>query len=47
MATQNGAQLFSGSAEKLSAEYAASLKGTPFWKWCIIFVLFFLLIEIL
>jgi len=47
MATQNGAQLFSGSAEKLSAEYAASLKGTPLWKWCIIFVLFFLLIEIL
>ncbi len=47
LATQCGSKLFSGSAEKLSAENAATVKGTPLWKWCIIFVLFFLLIEIL
>lgn len=44
---QNGAQVFSGSPEKLSTEISKNVKGTPLWKWCIIFVLFFLLIEIL
>lgn len=47
MASKNGARLYSGSAENLEAEYSASIKGTPLWKWCIILVLFFLLIEIL
>ncbi|MES2618723.1 MAG: BatA and WFA domain-containing protein [Bacteroidota bacterium] len=46
-ATLNGATLFTGSAEQLGAEYATSVKGTPLWKWCIIFVLIFLMIEIL
>jgi hypothetical protein len=38
---------FDGSAEKLASEFTKTQKGTPLWKWCIIFVLFFLLIEIL
>jgi hypothetical protein len=41
------AETFDGSAEKLSAEFTKSQKGISLWKWCIIFVLFFLLIEIL
>lgn len=41
------AESFEGSAEKLSAEFTKSQKGISLWKWCIIFVLFFLLIEIL
>lgn len=46
-AALNGATLFTGSAEQLGAEYATAVKGTPLWKWCIIFVLIFLMIEIL
>ena len=38
---------FEGSSEKLAAEFSKSQKGIGLWKWCIIFVLFFLLIEIL
>ncbi|MFM6982846.1 MAG: vWA domain-containing protein [Chitinophagaceae bacterium] len=40
-------ETFEGSSEKLSAEFTKSQKGISLWKWCIIFVLFFLLIEIL
>ncbi len=46
--TQNfSVEKFEGSSEKLSAEFIKSQKGISLWKWCIIFVLFFLLIEIL
>lgn len=40
-------ETFEGSAEKLASEFTKLQKGTPLWKWCIIFVLIFLLIEIL
>jgi hypothetical protein len=40
-------ETFEGSAEKLAAEFTKNQKGTSLWKWCIIFVLIFLLIEIL
>lgn len=46
-ASASGANLFTGSAETLGAEYTAAAKGYPLWKWCIILVLIFLLIEIL
>ncbi len=42
-----GIEEFQGSAEKLSAEFAKNRRGISLWKWCITFVLFFLLIEIL
>lgn len=42
-----GIDIFEGSAEKLSAEFTKNRKGISLWKWCITFVLFFLLIEIL
>ncbi|MCC6818040.1 MAG: BatA domain-containing protein [Bacteroidia bacterium] len=44
---ENSISEFTGSSEKLSSEFNKNLKGTNLWKWCIIFVLFFLLIEIL
>ncbi|HEY1047491.1 MAG TPA: BatA domain-containing protein [Bacteroidia bacterium] len=42
-----GINTFEGSAEKLSAEFSKTRKGVSLWKWCIIFVLIFLMIEIL
>lgn len=35
------------SSEKFASEYLKLKKGTSYWKWCIIFVLIFLIIEIL
>lgn len=42
-----GIETFEGSAEKLASEYTKIQKGVSLWKWCITFVLIFLLIEIL
>jgi hypothetical protein len=38
---------YTGNAEKLAAELNKMQKGVPLWKWCIIFSLICLLIEIL
>jgi len=46
-ADEMGAELFTKSAEKLASEISVAQKGSPMWKWCIILVLLFLLIEIL
>lgn len=46
-ADKYNAELFNQSADKLSAKVSIENKGQPLWKWCIIFVLLFLLIEIL
>ncbi len=40
-------ETFEGSPEKLASEFTKTQKGTSLWKWCIIFVLIFLLFEIL
>jgi len=40
-------ETFKGSPEKLASEFTKNQKGISLWKWCIIFVLIFLLIEIL
>ncbi len=47
LADKQNAELFNQSADKLSAKVSIENKGQPLWKWCIIFVLLFLLIEIL
>lgn len=47
LASEMGVEEFEGSSEKLAAEFTKSRKGISLWKWCITFVLFFLLIEIL
>lgn len=47
IADDMGVELFTKSAEKLSSQISVAQKGTPLWKWCIILVLIFLLIEIL
>ena len=47
IADEIGAELFTKSAEKLASQISTAQKGTPLWKWCIILVLIFILIEIL
>ncbi len=47
IADEMGIELFTKSAENLSSQISVAQKGTPLWKWCIILVLIFLLIEIL
>ncbi len=47
MAEQFNIQYYFESAEQFSSEYLKIKKGSSLWKWCIFFVLFFLLIEIL
>lgn len=42
-----GIERFSGSPQELEAGIGKSTKGTVLWKWCILFSLFCLLIEIL
>lgn len=42
-----GIQSFEGSSEKLYSEFNKAQKGTELWKWCIIFALIFILLEIL
>jgi hypothetical protein len=42
-----GIKSFEGSSEKLYSEFNKAQKGTELWKWCIIFALIFLFLEII